>query len=401
MLRRFLATVALIAMVGSMPALAEESFEPLCDLAQAHGFRLGAALSYGDLNNRPLLEKLTGHFNSVTPTNELKAYSLLDEGASRAAQDGMPVMNYGPADAMLAWAQNNGIAVRGHTLVWDAYMCDWFFREGYSPANPYADSETVRARTAYYIDAVLTHFEEKFPGLIYCWDVVNEAVADSAGEYDPADPRHLRKLRGGGANLFEKYLGDDYVAFAFLCARNTVERLGADIKLYYNDYNAYFPQKAQAILALADSVNRYATNDDGTPRRLVDGIGMQGYIGGYGVQQGCLEQSHIDMLRDAILGYANAGYEVQLTEMAVRNYDESKAERHAEYYGELFDMFAKLNAEADDPLVAVSIWGLVDCPRLPKDHYVYKQNSPWGGLFTEAWQYKDAFRAAYAALGGA
>ena len=56
----------------------------------------------------------------------------------------------------------------------------------------------------------------------------------------------------------------------------------------------------------------------------MDGIGMQGYIGGYGVQEGCLEQSHIGMIRQAIEGYAAMGLEVQITEMAVRNFDTSR-----------------------------------------------------------------------------
>lgn len=395
---RILAALLALALMGVPAAMAEADRAPMYTLTEQYGFKFGAALSLFDLRNPPMLDMVTGDFNSVTPTNELKAYSLLDERASRAAADGMPVMNYTAADAMLTWAQAHDIAVRGHTLVWDAYMCDWFFREGYDVSKPYANSDTVRARTRYYIDAVLTHFETAFPGLIYCWDVVNEAVGDSAGEYVDGDARHLRISRGGGPNLFRECLGDDYVEFAFLCARDSAERLGSGVKLYYNDYDAYFPEKAAAILALADSVNRYATGDDGAPRRLLDGIGMQGYIGGYGVQEGCLEQSHIGMIRDAILGYAAAGLEVQITEMAVRNFDPDQAERHAQFYADLFEMFTELCENGVNPLVAVTVWGLTDNPGLPKDNYVYRLNSPWGGLFTEKYAVKDAYRRVYEVL---
>ena len=397
-LTRILAMLLALLLTGIPAALAEEEFAPMYTLTENYGFKLGAALSFYDLRNPPMLDMVSGNINSITPTNELKAYSLLDERASRAASDGMPVMNYTAADAMLTWAQAHGIAVRGHVLVWDAYMCDWFFREGYDPSKPYADSDTVRERTRYYIDAVLTHFETAFPGLIYCWDVVNEAVGDSAGEYVAGDPRHLRTTRGGSPNLFRECLGDDYVEFAFLCARDSVERLGSDLKLYYNDYNAYFPDKAAAMLALADSVNHYATDANGAPRKLLDGIGMQGYIGGYGVQEGCLEQSHIGMIRDAILGYANAGLEVQITEMAVRNFDPEQAERHAAFYADLFRMFTELYQDGKNPLVAVSIWGLTDNPGLPTDNYVYRLNSPWGGLFTEKYAIKDSYRRVYEVL---
>ena len=120
---------------------------------------------------------------------------------------------------MVQWAMDNGIGVRGHVLVWDAYMTDWFFRVDYDAKKDYADAETIKARTEYYITEVVTHFEEKFPGVVYCWDVVNEAVADGENEYAQGDPRHLRTLRSGSVNLFREYMGDDYVSWAFFYAR--------------------------------------------------------------------------------------------------------------------------------------------------------------------------------------
>ena len=383
--------LAAVLACGCAGAIAEgEETEPMYELTQGYGFKLGAPLSFNQLRDAKYLNVLKSHFNSLTATNEMKAYSLLDERASRRAADGMPVMNYTMADKMVGWAQENGIGVRGHVLVWDAYMCDWYFHEGYDPAKPYADPETVRQRTEYYITQVVTHFEEKFPGVVYCWDVVNEAVGDSAGEYAPGDPRHLRTVRSGAPNLFREYMGEDYVAQAFLYARNAAEALGADIKLYYNDYNAFYPDKAKAILALVRSVDSYAQDADGQPRRLVDGVGMQGYIGGYGVQDGCLDDSLLKLIDSAIRNYAAAGYEVQITEMAVRNFDLAQAERHAEYYADLFRVLMAVNTAENAPLKAVSIWGLTDT-NAPKGNYVYNLNSPYGGLLDLKLQYKDAF----------
>ena len=383
------------------PALAlgqEEETAALYALAAPYGFKMGAPLSYGQMTDKSYLALLQAHFNSVTATNEMKAYSLLDQGASRRSKDGTPAMNYQKADIMVAWAQKNGIGVRGHVLVWDAYMLDWFFHEGYDPAKPYADQDTIRARTESYITQVVTHFEEKFPGVVYCWDVVNEAVGDSAGEYAPQDPRHLRTKRSGGDNLFQKYMGDDYVEYAFLYARNAVEALDADIKLYYNDYNAYFAEKAAAIRALAKSVNSFAQDESGQPRKLLDGIGMQGYIGGYGTQSGCLVDSHIGMIQNEILRYAALDLEVQITEMAVRNFDLSQAQRHADFYGRLFQRLVSLAEDGVSPLKAVSIWGLTDHPYAAKGSYDYNLNSPYGGLFDEKLKEKDAFQAVYQAL---
>ena len=398
-MKRFVCALMILGLVCALaPALGEENaFEtPLTQLTEQYGFRLGTCFSYNQLRDQKYLNLVKAHFSSLTATNEMKAYSLLDEKASRAAADGMPVMNYWAADQMVQWAQDNGIGIRGHVLVWDAYMCDWYFHEDYDTKKPYADQETIRARTEYYITEVINHFEQKFPGVVYCWDVVNEAVADGANEYAAGDPRHLRTSRSGQVNLFREYMGDDYVSYAFLYARNAVDALGANIDLYYNDYNAYFADKAKAILTLAAEVNSFAQDEAGNPRKLMDGIGMQGYIGGYGTQEGCLMDSHLDMIRNAILGYQAAGLKAQITEMAVRNFDKDQAERHAAYYAKLFQVFKDLyTPEGGNPLNVVAIWALTDYPTAPKGNYVYNLNSPWGGLVDDQLNYKDAFRQVY------
>ena len=391
------ALAALACLCAGLPAAAEEEYRGLYTLTAPYGFLLGAPLSFSQTRDQRYLNMLKTHFNSMTATNEMKAYSLLDERATKARDDGMPAMNYAYADKMVRWAQENGIGVRGHVLVWDAYMTEWFFHENYDMKQPFADQETMRRRTEYYITEVMTHFETAFPGVVYCWDVVNEAVGDSAGEYAPGDARRLRTMRSGQVNLFQKYMGDDYVSLAFLYAKNTAEALGADIKLYYNDYNAFMPDKARAIRALVSEVNSFALDENGAVRRLCDGIGMQGYIGGYGVQQGCLVDGDIDRIRAEILNYAAMGLEVQITEMAVRNFDLSQADKHAAFYAKLFKMFMGLNGENGSPLKAVSIWGLTDT-NAPKGNYVYNLNSPYGGLLDLKLQYKDAFRCVYDTL---
>ncbi len=398
--------LALVFCVLPVASFAEEAgtvsedYDPMWQLTEPYGFKFGGAFSYSDMNNSVFMDFLARHFNSLTCCNETKAYSLLNQPLSRASKDGMPRMSYSQADAMISWAQKNGIKVRGHVLVWDAYMTQWFFHEDYETSKPLADKETMRARLASYIDQVMTHFEEKFPGVIYCWDVVNEAIGDSGLEYSLTDPRHLRTKRNGGSNCFLEYLGDDYVEYAFLCARNTQEKLGADIKLFYNDYNLFFPEKRAAACALVNSIQSYAKDEEGNPRSLIDGIGMQGYMGGYGTQSGCLDPSIITNVKTSIQTYASKGMEVQLTEMAVRNFDKSKAAEHDAFYSKLFsDVFMQANTEENAPLTAVCIWGLVDASG-KKGNYVYDLNSPYGCLLTKNYRIKTCFDAVYHTLKG-
>lgn len=377
----------------------KDDYVSLTSLTENYGFLLGASYNYGQATgNQPYMDFVKTHFATVTCTNETKAYSLLNQSACQSAEDGMPVMNYDQADKMIAWARDNGLKVRGHVLVWDAYMCDWFFREGYRTNAPYVDQETARARTKSYIEQVITHFEQEFPGVIFCWDVVNEAIGDGAGEWDASDARHLRTVRSGKDNLFKTYVGDDYVEFAFLCAKDTVESLGVDIRLFYNDYNMFFSDKRQSALALVESINTYAVDENGQYRKLIDGIGMQGYIGGYGKQQDCLNDGHITRIQASINLYARAGMEVHITEMAVRNFLDDKATvaLHADFYGRLFEMFKTVNSGENKPLTCVAIWGVTDAPNATG--YNYNLISPFGGLITEKYEIKTSFDTVHAVM---
>jgi len=378
-----------------------DDYEPLYTFAEPYGFRLGGAFGIWDMNNAVFMDFLDDHFNSLTCTNETKAYSLLDQKASKASEDGMPRMNYSAADKMIGWCRDHGKGVRGHVLVWDAYMTQWFFHEGYDEKQPLADKETIRARMASYIDQVMTHFEETFPGVIYCWDVVNEAIGDNADEWRSEDGRHLRTTRGGASNIFLDLAGEDYVEYSFLCARETVDKLGKDIRLFYNDYNLFMDEKREAAIELARSINSYATDENGQPRKLIDGIGMQGYLGGYGVQEGCLEEDLLTGVRDSIREYSAEGLEVQITEMSVRNFDKTQAEKHAEFYGRLFsEVFMKANTDENSPLSAVCIWGLVDAPENMKGNYVYNLNSPYGCFLSPDYKIKTCFDTVYHVLKG-
>ena len=96
--------------------------------------------------------------------------------------------------------------------------------------------------------------------------------------------------------------------------------------------------------------------------------------------------------------YGEAGLEVHITEMAVRNFVKSDemAAKHAEYYARLFQVFIDANAGDVKPLTCVAIWGLTDNPTA--QGYVYNLNSPYGGLITEKNQIKTSFDAVHAVL---
>lgn len=391
-----------------------ESYQSLASLGEKYGFKFGTNINGAALKNTELTKLIKYHFNSTTFSNEMKAYSLMSQSASQNAyvdENSPAVMNFTKADSMVAYAVENGLSIRGHVLTWDADMCDWFFREGYKKDGAYVSADIMKNRLKMYIDEVMTHFEEKYPGAIYCWDVVNEAVADNAGEFADDDVRHVRQVRGGKTNLFYDYIGSDYVELAFRYAYETRAKLQAansktNIKLFYNDYNTfatYGANKRDAIIQLVKSVNSFASDGNGGYLKLCDGIGMQSYIGGYGQQSGCMNDNDITLVKNAIEKFAENNVEVHVTELAVRNYDNDAEPEHAAFYKKLVQTYVDINKAAQaagktGPITSLSIWGLFDAPYLSTADYSYKMNGPYCGLFTELYQPKQSFKEVYEVL---
>ena len=88
-------------------------------------FKVGAAVSsFGLSAYRGLL---LGHFNSLTPENEMK-YALTEpeEGQFQFAR----------ADTIVAMARQMGVKVRAHAPVWHNQTPAWMYRDGDSPASP-------------------------------------------------------------------------------------------------------------------------------------------------------------------------------------------------------------------------------------------------------------------------
>lgn len=384
-----------------MPVIGNKSGE-LLNEAKKHGFSFGIVMNSGNLQDDTYKALLGAECTRVSFGNEMKAYCLLDKSASQKSKDGMPVMNYSTADRMVEFAVQQGVKIRGHVLVWDAYMCDWFFREGYRSDGAYVDRETMLMRLEFYIEQVMSHFEEKYPGTVYCWDAVNEAVGDRADDYKETDKRHVRVIRDGKDNMFYKIIGEDYVEISFLYATNTVEKLQAknpevEIALFYNDYSTFYEGKRDAICELVKSINSYAKDADGTYRKLCDGIGMQSYIGGFGHQEGCMDRADIARIKDAVKKFHGLGVDVHVTEMAVRNYDPAQSDKHAEFYGELFRAYAELNAE-ETMISNISVWGYHDRPFLSKSDYSFTMCGPYCGLFDENYEKKASYYAVVDAL---
>ena len=293
-------------------------------------FKVGVTTTSGYLSEEDRVAQIKENFNSITMENEMKPESLLDWDGSEKSKDGMPVIKEETLEKALKAAQEAGIPLRGHTLVWYSQTPEGFFSKKYDPSKGYVDKATMKKRMESYIKQVLTYCKENYPGLVYAWDVVNEAVGDD-GNYRTE------------SMWYETYGDFSYIKDAFTFARKYAEE---GTKLFLNDYNEYIAQKRDLLYAKV--VELY---DAG----LLDGVGMQSHWD--------MDFPSVDLFETALEKYASIdGIEIQLTEIDMHNTDDSEEglKKQAERYKEFFDVITKMKREGKANITSVTFWGLKD-----------------------------------------
>jgi endo-1,4-beta-xylanase len=200
----------------------------------ANQFQVGGAIQVGQLT-APEGTLLGAQFNSITAEYEMKPDIM---GPSEG------VYNWVEADALLAFAEDNGLQLRGHALLWHRSTPDWMLTG--TPAQ-------VKVKLQTYITEVVTRYR----GKIYAWDVVNEVVTDDGSLGDAYRRSNWWTASGGNA---------DYIDWAFEAARAA----DPNCKLHINDYGTEFSGKLGRLL---DVVRDLQARD--IP---VDGIGHQMHI---------------------------------------------------------------------------------------------------------------------------
>lgn len=293
-------------------------------------FTIGVAVNSGSLGDKEEMEFIARNFNSITMENVMKPEALMDGQATESSGDGMPGIKTKELDHILSTAQEHGLKLRGHCLVWHNQTPEWFFSKDYEPSKGFVDKETMKQRMEAYIKKVLTYCQEKYPGVVYAWDVVNEAVGD--------DNNYRTK-----SNWYEIYGDESYITDAFTFARKYA---APDVKLFYNDYNEYIPEKRETIMELLKGLHE---------KGLVDGMGMQSHWDmGY---------PSTDMLQEALEEYGTLdGLEIQLTEIDMHNTDDSEEgyQKQAERYKEFFETILRAKRTGKANVTNVTVWGLTD-----------------------------------------
>ncbi len=325
-------------------------------------FLVGGVIGSNGISNPSVSDIITTNFNSVTMENELKPNSLLDylTSISDPKYDESPAINYNNLDYALKYAKDNGLKMRGHTLVWHSQTPRWLFTVGYSMKAdaPLVSKEVMLKRMENYIKQVMEYTQTNYPGVVYAWDVVNEAIDTGSGH-----PDGLRT-----ESLWYQIIGDEFVERAFEYARKYAD---PEVKLFYNDYGTENSLKAAAIKKLVAKIQAEGN---------IDGIGMQTHIG--------IDSPSLTDIDQTARSLAELGLELQVTEldMDMKTNTPEDLAKQATRYKRLFLYFKKW---VDDgiKLTSVTFWGTTD-----DRSWLNKANEPtYPLLFDASFQKKPAY----------
>ncbi len=338
---------------GCIASGIEEQELPTLKAAYKDYFPVGVAVAPRNLTG-PEAELIVQQFNSVTPENAMKMEPIHPEENRYFWND---------ADAIVDFAQKNGLKVRGHTLCWHSQTPSWFFKNS---AGKQVSREVLLGRLKQHITEVMGRYK----GKIYAWDVVNEAVSD--GGENPYRPSE-----------FYEIIGEDYIEKAFEYA-HTVD---PQARLFYNDYNTENSTKRDKIFQIIKKLK-----DKNVP---IHGVGLQGHWSIYEPTGQELEAS--------IKKFADLGLEVQVTELDISVYPkeherrEKKAtdtgqltqemsKKQTAQYKMLFDTFRKYKGT----LTGVTFWNVSDRSSW-LDNFPMRGRKDYPLLFDQNLKPKEAF----------
>ena len=304
-----------------------------------HYFRIGAAVDEDRLEKYKII---LGHFNSITPENQLKPVII---------HPNKDEYNFNSCDKLVEFAKKSGKVVRGHTLVWHNQTPEWMFENG----------EDTSKHLQEHIQTIVDHYRDT----ILDWDVVNEIFSDEEDEL-------LRNTE------WLNRVGEGYVDAAL----NLAHEANPKAELFINDYNIEIGKKADKAIDYIVSLKKR-----GIP---ITGFGLQSHYRIY--------YPTIDTIRDFFHRISKLNIKIRITELDVSMFlyeDNSHLNRptrkmidmQKKYYESLFTIYKEYSELID----SVTFWGVAD-DYTWLDDFPVESRKDWPLLFDEKYKKKPAFQ---------
>jgi len=329
---------------------------------------IGFAVPAANITKEKILAGVKYHASSITLENETKPDTIMGPFARGVSTDDLenftstngktikvPVqskLNFGPLDTTMNICRDNGLKMRGHVLVWHSQTPKSFFCEDYNASKPLVSIAEMDARQEWYIKSVFDHTKaweaenNKGNRIVYAWDIVNEAISDSANETN-----YLRD----GSNWYAIYHSPDFIVSAFKYANKYAPE---DVLLAYNDYNEFQGEKHKAYLKIIDLILAEKDNPE-LPSRI-DIAGMQSH--------NQTEWPSMREYEDCIKNFISKGLDVQITELDItgswlggNNFKKADLQAQKNTYYRYFKLYQKYRKTANSHgVTGITFWGISD-----------------------------------------
>jgi endo-1,4-beta-xylanase len=329
--RKLAVSFLFISLISLRPDISVAQNQP----SSRREFYFGAAVAMSPFRNEIIYkETIQNEFNIIVAENAFKW---------DAVRPSRTTFNFTDTDALVNFAQANNMKIRGHTLVWHSQLPGWL------TSGAFTRDEVIQILREH----ILT-FVGRYAGVVWAWDVVNEAIDDSA---------NLRN------SFWLQKIGPEYIRLAFEFAREA----DPNARLYYNDYSIEgLNAKSEAVYNLVRDLK-----NQGAP---IDGVGWQMHqVNGF--RMGMRHEKNARRL-------ANLGLELSITEMDVRislpTTPEKLQEQANAYRGAIYFCLRKSYCKA------FLLWGFTD-----KYSWIPSTFPGWGDalIFDANYQPKPAYFA--------
>lgn len=278
------------------------------------GILIGTAVRPSQLSESAYASTLAREFNMVEAEDVMKWWVLRKERSR---------YNFGPADELVRFAEDNQMKVRGHCLVWGRDNPEWLTQGHFTPRQ-----------LSRLLHEHITHVMQRYSGEVFAWDVLNEAFDENGNLRDSV------WYNKPGIGLAGK--GTAYIERVFRWAH----KADPHALLFYNEAEGEeMNRKSDAIYAMVKDFKRR-----GVP---IDGVGLQMHVPSM--------NADVPALAANIARLTALGVQVHITELDVSVPLSSGAAatqdltRQAGVYREI------VRACLNDPgCTAIQTWGFTD-----------------------------------------
>ena len=278
------------------------------------------------------------YIDSVTPENEMKMEIFFNQMEPAFIDDvvNTRLFNFSYADKVYAFAQENKLSIKIHTIVW--------YRHVPKQLTDYLENRSAEDKkrlTFQFIKTYMQCLKERYPNA-YSMELINEIAAD---------PAEIRSLKEEGKPVYDfddegvridewyKLMGKHYYIELFRMAR---EIFGDKIKLLYNDNNEGNREKQLTFKTVIDNIKEY---EKAHGVKLIDGFGMQCHFWGS-------EDEDKNFMEEMFQQCSRFGVELQVTEFDVSNHSTKEIQQS------IFNNFAEVAQKYG--IEVFTTWGLND-----------------------------------------